>query len=117
MRELYRIVDFPNEITFTPAGECVKWSSGETWFSYTAKPGYYGRIALSIHLYSKEPKTLRAAFDDFISYVKTQYPMCDIILANVNRKSVGVLCLKCGFQKLKTTKDGTIYYKVIKWDS
>lgn len=85
---------------------CVKWRGGNVVFSY-AKRG----DALCCHFAAKKDslRLIKHAINDFYSWALSAYEWCKILLAFVDKPSVGRLISKVEFAPIAKAGDLIIY--------
>jgi hypothetical protein len=85
---------------------CVKWYNANIVFSYARRGN-----ALCCH-FAADKKSLRKiknAISDFCEWAFDEYRWCDMLLAFVEKKSVGRLISKLEFVPIYTVENSIIY--------
>lgn len=89
---------------------CVEWDKHRVLFSFSQQGE-----ALSCHFASDKDglRHIKAAIDEFAHWVRDSMPWCKMLIAKVNRPSVGRLIQKCDFVHVVTTDKATAYMRAL----
>lgn len=82
---------------------------GRVYFSVNARGD---TLEMHVAAKGKNKLYLRQAADQVCQYLFMTYPWCKKVAANVNKRSVKNLCLKCGFVKLIELDDCEV---MVRW--